>query len=177
MRAARVNADRLIGTIVGGWYILGNALRTRTGARQFRATCVLCAHEHVTQLVNLQRSECSSCRARRASLNDFYASYVWNAQRRGFAFEIDRATFMKLVSSACVYCGDPPNASIRHAERFANAPAVHGVDRQNNTIGYTLTNSVTCCAFCNFAKHDRPVEEFRAWLERLIVRRSTCVTP
>lgn len=29
------------------------------------------------------------------------------------------------------------------------------IDRQDNAIGYTLTNAISCCAFCNGIKSDR----------------------
>lgn len=168
MRASRTLADDVVGRRFGTWIVLSVAPRTRTGARQFRAACEVCANEHVTQLVNLQRSECARCRTERSAMNDLFASYAWNARRRGHVFELDRNTFAKLVTSPCHYCGDPPTERSYYAKAHT---LVHGVDRQNNALGYTLANSVACCAFCNLSKHDRPVEEFRAWLDRFAERR------
>ena len=41
----------------------------------------------------------------------------------------------------------------------------NGIDRVDNKIGYTLKNCVTCCKYCNNAKKDNDVDEFKEWLE------------
>ena len=42
-----------------------------------------------------------------------------------------------------------------------------GIDRVNNNIGYVLNNCVSCCKFCNSAKLDRTLIEFRDWIKKV----------
>jgi hypothetical protein len=39
-----------------------------------------------------------------------------------------------------------------------------GIDRRDNELGYTVTNSVPCCPACNVAKAKMNEAEFRAWI-------------
>lgn len=39
---------------------------------------------------------------------------------------------------------------------------------KDNSKGYTLENVVTCCKFCNYAKHTSTYEDFIKWLDRLV---------
>jgi hypothetical protein len=59
---------------------------------------------------------------------------------RKLAFELTLDDFKFLVTKPCFYCG-------KHEK-----PG--GVDRWDNTIGYTFENSRPCCAICNIAKQD-----------------------
>jgi hypothetical protein len=60
-----------------------------------------------------------------------------------------------MIFLPCFYCG--------HSEIYG----VNGVDRKDNAVGYTLENSVPCCATCNFAKRQMTVAEFIAWVDRV----------
>jgi hypothetical protein len=41
----------------------------------------------------------------------------------------------------------------------------NGVDRIDNSIGYTKENCVPCCTICNWAKSNRGVDEFKDYIE------------
>lgn len=61
-----------------------------------------------------------------------------------------------LILSDCVYCGlksDPKRPN--------------GIDRRENDKGYTVENSVPCCATCNRAKFSLATPEFIAWIQRV----------
>ena len=77
--------------------------------------------------------------------------YRRNALRKGRVFDLDEPTFRSLVQDPCRYCGADPSG---------------GIDRRENGEGYTLVNSVPCCAQCNYAKRDLTEEEFSSWLRR-----------
>jgi len=53
--------------------------------------------------------------------------------------------FSKLVIKKCIYCGGEANK---------------GIDRIDNTKGYTKENSVSCCKICNYMKRDLFKEQF-----------------
>lgn len=69
------------------------------------------------------------------------AMYRTNAKRLGLDFEIaEKAAW--LMRQPCFYCGTPANP-------------LNGIDRLDNAIGYTETNTVPCCKVCNWGKGDK----------------------
>lgn len=42
-----------------------------------------------------------------------------------------------------------------------------GIDRVDNSIGYTEGNVVPCCITCNKAKSKQTSEEFLKWVQRV----------
>lgn len=44
---------------------------------------------------------------------------------------------------------------------------INGIDRIDSNIGYTKENSVSCCKFCNFAKHTMSESDFYKWIRRV----------
>jgi len=43
----------------------------------------------------------------------------------------------------------------------------NGVDRVDNTVGYTLDNCVSCCKICNNSKATLTLDEWKDWIERV----------
>jgi hypothetical protein len=64
--------------------------------------------------------------------------YAWNAKRRGMEFSIGDS-ISTLMKRPCVYCG-------------AMANPFNGIDRMDNSLGYSEANSVSCCKQCNWGK-------------------------
>lgn len=78
--------------------------------------------------------------------------YRRSARDRGHAWELTREQFVVLISSCCYYCG-----ATEHS----------GIDRVNNSLGYTVENSRPCCKVCNYAKNTMSVQDFFAWIDRI----------
>lgn len=75
-----------------------------------------------------------------------YATYRRGAERRGYAFELTVEEFTNLWNKHCSYC---------------NAPISDiGIDRKDNSIGYTVDNTIACCTTCNFMKGKLNHDEF-----------------
>ncbi len=108
---------------------------------------------------------CDSCLTleRRTSRTDeqklryVYNTYKQNACKRNIEFSLSYDEFLPLTSTNCVYCGSVPTNKIN---RFNNEVVYQGIDRTDNNVGYTESNSVPCCKFCNIAKNDNSVEDF-----------------
>lgn len=65
------------------------------------------------------------------------------AKQRGFCWEIEETDYYSLISNVCFYCsGELCKTGV-------------GLDRKDNTKGYTLENSVPCCKNCNILKSDK----------------------
>jgi hypothetical protein len=55
----------------------------------------------------------------------------------------------------------------RRTKEFNGVYVYSGLDRVDNTVGYTLDNVVPACKACNHAKVDMSYAEFTAWIARL----------
>lgn len=64
----------------------------------------------------------------------------------------------ELMLSNCIYCNFSPNLI---TGKF------NGIDRYLNDIGYLQSNSVSACHYCNSAKKQLTIDEFRAWITRI----------
>lgn len=89
-----------------------------------------------------------------------------SARGRGFVFSLTEDHFRALIFQDCHYCGCPPfNRFNHHLGRSPesdqwNELIYNGIDRKDNSAGYTVENSVPCCKVCNFMKRAMPYDEF-----------------
>ena len=75
-----------------------------------------------------------------------YRSVKGNAKRRSYCFELSLEQYQSIIEQPCSYCGE-------HEKRI-------GVDRMDNTKGYTPENSTPCCTTCNMMKKAMTVSDF-----------------
>lgn len=73
-----------------------------------------------------------------------YRNYRREAKTRELTFDLTLEEFSGMISRPCHYCGE----------------ASGGLDRCDNTLGYTKFNTVPCCFRCNRAKNDLTEQEF-----------------
>jgi hypothetical protein len=99
-----------------------------------------------------------------AALNCIYTQYKGNAKARKYEFNLTKEQFNLLIKSNCFYCGTEPLNLFdkRYYNLFYN-----GIDRINNTIGYTFENSISCCKMCNIAKNNNTLEYFMQWIKKV----------
>jgi hypothetical protein len=92
-----------------------------------------------------------------------YSRYVYSAVDRGLSWELTPEQLIELTQKNCFYCGQEP------AQRYRRTPFYYnGVDRVDNTAGYTLTNCVACCIKCNRMKLDLNIVEFLSHLALIL---------
>ena len=70
-----------------------------------------------------------------------FSYYKTAARKRGLLFALTFKQFMTFWRKDCHYCGDPIETI--------------GLDRVDNTQGYTLANVVPCCGYCNWCKREK----------------------
>lgn len=95
--------------------------------------------------------------------------YRTSAAKRNLVFDLTEEEFFSLASDVCHYCGSPP-ARREIAYRRASADSVflsNGIDRQDNELGYSRKNCVSCCEQCNKSKRCMTPEEFKQWVTRV----------
>jgi len=111
--------------------------------------------------------ECVKIAAREvASFNDLVGIYKRSAIYRGYKFDISTAFIKKITKMECAYCGIEPR-QCHSAGRLSDDYTYNGVDRVDNSKGYTEENVVPCCKTCNIAKNNMPLGDFLAWVERV----------
>jgi len=96
-------------------------------------------------------------------------TYKYSAQKRELEWSLTDQDFRNLINSNCWYCGRPPTSMTLGHERKTSKSTytANGIDRIDNTIGYTFTNSVPCCQACNYMKRDLPLSDFLDHVKRL----------
>lgn len=87
-------------------------------------------------------------------------NYRTSAKVRGLEFTLTDEQMDELFASNCYYC----NAEPREGQYTFT---YNGIDRVDNTKGYTPDNVVACCKTCNNAKKNMSVEEFLNWADRV----------
>jgi len=102
-----------------------------------------------------------------ASINDIINVYRINALKRGYEFMLTRYEFKDIILKNCYYCGKIPMQQ-SHRMRFNGNIVYNGIDRVDNSKGYTIDNVVPCCIQCNHAKTDYSIHEFKNWINTII---------
>jgi hypothetical protein len=106
-----------------------------------------------------------------AAKNKLFRMYKCNAQRRGHVFEIDFDYMINLCSLPCNYCGAAPSSSAKKllGQRCNGDFIYNGIDRVDNSIGYTNDNCVPCCTPCNMMKKKMGREQFLAHVHKIAI--------
>jgi len=113
-----------------------------------RGICKECGGRRICKH-SIDRQGCADC-----SPTGVYGQYRRKAKQRNRLFLLSFQEYERIAKSACVYCG----SQVRR----------NGIDRKDNSVGYTSENSVPCCSKCNFMKHKYTVEEFLEHAKRIV---------
>lgn len=94
-----------------------------------------------------------------AARHMLYRQYRKAASDKGLLFDLSEEDFAVITSQNCYYCGCVPSREVIRPR--ANGTYIcNGVDRVDNTKGYTLSNVRPCCSCCNFLKSALTEDEF-----------------
>ncbi len=98
---------------------------------------------------------------------ELLATYKRCARLRKIPFVLADVCFRQLTLANCHYCGGPPSRTKRIRSKTASQAnkehsnyTYNGVDRLDSSLGYTHSNSVTCCATCNGMKSSLSYRDF-----------------
>jgi hypothetical protein len=95
---------------------------------------VLCKETVIKMLPELSTENCIK-----------YLNYNQQAINRGKSFDLTLSQYWDIKNKPCHYCGNTNN---------------NGIDRLDNSKGYTLKNSVPCCNTCNMMKNTMLEDDF-----------------
>lgn len=93
--------------------------------------------------------------------------YKKGAKERNLCWELTDDQFRTLTKSNCWYTGQEPATKISNNESPNSVYVFNGVDRLDNTMGYTPENCVPCCKDANFAKMSLDYNKFLQLVERI----------
>ena len=79
-----------------------------------------------------------------------------DAIKHGYEWDLTPLQVYLFFIAPCSYCG----------EESGWPKSRNGIDRVDTSIGYFVSNCVTACRCCNFAKGVKTHEEFMAWGRR-----------
>lgn len=143
--------------------------------------CVCQCGTECTQIeYNLVRGFVTSCGCKQfeskepAGLVGFrkvLGNYQTNAKKHSRVWDLTEDQFRAIVTSNCHYCNIPPRqvsfSGRLAATRQRSSFLYNGIDRLDNSLGYTLANSVPCCNQCNLSKKNYSLTEFIEWVRRV----------
>jgi len=95
----------------------------------------------------------------RLSIHTRYIRLKASAKRKNATYDvkISEQEFENIVNKPCMYCGE------REERR--------GIDRIDNSVGYTLENSAPCCKICNRMKMSMSVDEFLNHIKKIYLHK------
>lgn len=94
------------------------------------------------------------------------------AMRREFSITLE--WFVEQCHKPCTYCGrvDQNSLSVKSSSSrggwIVKDFRYNGLDRVDNSIGYTEANCTPCCAVCNRAKNSMGYNEFIEYIDTLV---------
>jgi hypothetical protein len=164
----------LTGKIFGRWLVI-EKLPYDGRHTHWLCRCV-CGNEKVVDGESLKREESKSCGCYHketrsleyglAAKRKAYRTYLVSAKRRSIIFELSFDQFLDLTQQKCYYCGIE-SSNYSKPLNGNGGFAYNGIDRVDNTRGYTIGNSKSCCKICNNAKANLTTEEFCNWNKRV----------
>jgi hypothetical protein len=85
-----------------------------------------------------------------------YASYRSRAEKKELEFAITNDNYKYIILQDCYLCG-----------KKSTDTNTNGIDRVDNTIGYTIANCKACCKECNHMKNQYPLDSLLEKIERI----------
>ena len=101
-------------------------------------------------------------------VNRIFYDYRKRAKQKNMDITLTKEQFKTLMDSDCHYCGgEPSNSLVQHEESL---PVYQGIDRKDNSEGYTPDNVVPCCIVCNKMKKTMSHDDFLLHIHRISTR-------
>jgi len=170
----------------GRWTVIKRAKNDKHGQAAWLCQCD-CGNKAVIIGGNLRRDKTRSCGCLRrdlfslpvgeASFNALIKLMEHGAKICNLDWSLTEDQVRNLTKQNCHYCGIAPQ-QIFGQEGYNGFYIYNGIDRIDNSKGYTIDNVVPCCKFCNYSKSNRSLEDFMTWVSKVykhcIASKSKC---
>ena len=108
-------------------------------------------------------------------VTEYLKSICYNVQHDSIQCKLDDAEWVAykrtdIKTKDCKCNDEPPNQWYKKKGAVCGV-TYNGVDRYDNSVGYTIDNTRPCCKFCNSAKWDSDASYLMEWLDRVAERR------
>ena len=185
-----------IGDKFGRLTVLNRAASNKWGHHRYSCLCA-CGVSKIIVGASLRNGDAKSCGCLRtenrskppgqATLNHLYAVCRIGARSRNLDFALSAAAHKSIVEQPCFYCGRPPTKQNKYVNADGTVNVINfspqsierawvrasGIDRRDNSKGYTPENCVPCCAVCNTAKMALAEEAFVSHCKRVAEHSAT----
>jgi hypothetical protein len=169
----------LIGQSFGELVVMKRLPNTEKGSAQWLCSCS-CGGEAKTSTSHLKSGHTQSCghiakeRMLRAHTKapghaakvNVFNSYKHGAKKLKREFSLSFDELIEIASQHCHYCGKEPLQLVTKRGINGNFPH-NGIDRKDNSQGYTLENALPCCWRCNRIKRDMSYDEFITFIREV----------
>lgn len=160
------------GSIINHYKIL-NWVKTEKGKSYYKVECLNCNKISVKDMYSIKTTKfCNGCRSvtKDPGINLLLRNYKSSAKKRNYSFELTPEQFENLIKSDCYYCGS--KSELRHFKTYGSSEfginlPYNGIDRFDNTKGYTINNCVPCCGKCNIMKSTMSFTDFKSHIIKL----------
>jgi hypothetical protein len=141
---------------------------------QWKARCI-CGNERWTYASSLRKSihPCKNCYDnsmksfdKKPAIQKAFISLKSNAKSRNISVDIDWKDFYEVAIEDCFYCGAEPIEKTA-PKKWQPSVKLNGLDRVDNTKGYSVDNIVSCCYDCNRMKSDLSEENFLRHIRKI----------
>lgn len=128
-----------------------------TSSRLLRGCDISCGCYNIERMKNNSYADGPKTKPGESGFRELLGNYIRNAKKSNREFSLTPDSFKKLTQQPCYYCEAKPTqiqkADGRKLESQVNGNYIYnGIDRKDNTLGYTIDNSAACCWFCNKLK-------------------------
>ena len=162
--------DLIVGSRFGKLTVCGMSDgRTSKGSVKWVVKCD-CSTIKEVQGASLRNGHTTSCGCSRrgqrlkldggAAASKILKTYKEGAKNRNLDWALTDEEFFVLTNSSCHYCGDPPSNISKSKSQYLPDFQYSGIDRVDNTRGYTPDNVVPSCRVCNAMKEKLSQKEF-----------------
>lgn len=181
--------ENIVGRKYGLLTVMGEVQKTINGRKRYFVECICdCGNNTLAEKSHIKSGQTKSCGCTQvemrkdfgkrvakavgeAAFNETYGQYRKGARMRGYAFDLTKEQFREISTQPCIYCGEA--LTQEKVKRDANGTFKYtGIDRYDNTKGYTLDNAVPCCCKCNRIKTDMSIEEMERRLTKIVARKN-----
>ena len=102
-------------------------------------------------------------------LTRWFKIYKYTAQRKQTPWNLSLQEFENIVTRPCYLCGAKPEPRpLCRSTRYNKKICFSGIDRFDNTKGYTKENARPCCTLCNKQKLNMSYKEFLLHIKTIL---------